>query len=162
MAKTITDIKVYWDVQDPSNEGWAYVASNDNGLITSGGVDADSLDDAIDEAIFEIGVDLTHDDFARHDADGGCGIWTSETFCPAVAAAEKEISTMTKQEAFELGVQHGSEMANESGSNEAGCEGWDGMLINADPQFARNRFGWDGIDSDDEAKALLAEYCRGC
>jgi len=68
----------------------------------------------------------------------------------------------TKQEAFDLGVQHGASMANESGSNEPGCDGWDGMLINADPQFAKEYFGWSGQDSSDEAKELLAEYCRGC
>ena len=69
---------------------------------------------------------------------------------------------LSKKAAFELGVKHGSEMANESGSNDAGCDGWDGMLINADPQFVRDYFGWDGIDSDDDANELLAEYCRGC
>ncbi len=72
------------------------------------------------------------------------------------------MAQITKKDAFQLGVQHGSEMANESGSNQAGSEGWDGMLINADPQFVRDRFGWDGIDSDEVAKELLAEYCRGC
>jgi hypothetical protein len=76
MAKTITDIKVYWDTQDPQFEGWAYVASGEQGLIASGGIDADSLDDAIDEACFEIGLRLTHNDFGRHDYDGGCGLWT--------------------------------------------------------------------------------------
>ena len=69
---------------------------------------------------------------------------------------------LTEKEAFDLGVQHGSQVAAESGSNDAGCDGWDGMLINADPSFARESFGWDGIDSDEEAKQLLAEYCRGC
>lgn len=74
----------------------------------------------------------------------------------------KDRIMLTKQEAFEIGADHGNEMANESGSNDAGCDGWDGMLINADPQFARENFGWDGCDSSDKAKALLAEYCRGC
>ncbi len=69
---------------------------------------------------------------------------------------------LDKRAAFELGVKHGAEMASESGSNDAGCDGWDGMLINADPQFVRDYFGWNGADSDDEAKELLAEYCKGC
>jgi len=68
---------------------------------------------------------------------------------------------LTKKAAFDLGVKHGAEMANESGSNDPGCDGWDGMLINADPSFAREHFGWDGIDTD-EASELLSEYCRGC
>jgi hypothetical protein len=69
---------------------------------------------------------------------------------------------LTKTQAYDLGVKHGAEMASESASTQAGCDGWDGMLINADPQFARDKFGWDGCDSDDAAKELLAEYCRGC
>jgi len=68
----------------------------------------------------------------------------------------------TSQEAFDLGVIHGSEMASESGSNQPGCEGWDGMLINADPTFARENFGWDGCESSQEAKELLSKYCEGC
>lgn len=72
------------------------------------------------------------------------------------------MATLNRTAAFELGVKHGTEMANESGSNHAGSEGWDGILINADPSFVRESFGWDGIDSDDQAKDLLAEYCRGC
>jgi len=72
------------------------------------------------------------------------------------------MALLNRTEAFELGVKHGSEMAAESGSNHAGSEGWDGMLINADPAIVRELFGWDGIDSDDSAKELLAEYCRGC
>ena len=68
---------------------------------------------------------------------------------------------LTQQEVYALGKSHGSEMARESGSANAGCEGWDGMLINADPRFVRESFGWDGVDSSDEAKSLLAEYCRG-
>lgn len=64
--------------------------------------------------------------------------------------------------AYELGVQHGAAMANESGSNQAPAEGWDGALINADPQFAREYFGWNGPDTDEAAKAMLADYSRGC
>jgi hypothetical protein len=67
----------------------------------------------------------------------------------------------TKQEAYRLGYEHGSEMARESGSADAGCEGWDGMLINADSSFVKKNFGWDGIDSSSEAKELLAQYCQG-
>jgi hypothetical protein len=69
---------------------------------------------------------------------------------------------LSKKAAFELGVKHGAEMANESGSNDAGDMGWDGMLISYDPQFASDYFGWAGIDSSDDAKELLAEYSKGC
>lgn len=69
---------------------------------------------------------------------------------------------LSEQESYDLGYKHGFEMASESGSSDAGCDGWDGMLINADPSFARDNFGWDGIDSSDESKALMAEYVRGC
>jgi hypothetical protein len=69
---------------------------------------------------------------------------------------------MNEKQAFELGVKHGGEMANESGSNQAGCEGWDGMLINADPQFAREQFGWSEDASSRVDNPLLDAYCRGC
>lgn len=68
---------------------------------------------------------------------------------------------LTKEEAYNLGYEHGFELASDSGSSEAGCEGWDGMLINADPKFAKDKLGWDGQDTSDAAKELLAEYCRG-
>lgn len=68
---------------------------------------------------------------------------------------------MTKEEAYKSGFEDGFEMARESGSAEAGSDGWDGMLINAHPSFARENLGWDGSDSTDEAKELMAEYCRG-
>ena len=69
---------------------------------------------------------------------------------------------LTPEEAFALGREHGAEMARESGSADPGCDGWDGMLINADVQFARQAFGWDGIDSSEEAKQLLRKYAEGC
>ena len=68
---------------------------------------------------------------------------------------------LTKQESYALGKSHGSEMARESGSADAGCEGWDGMLINADLKFVRENFGWDGVETSDEAEDLLSAYCRG-
>jgi|LakMenE18May11ns_1017448.scaffolds.fasta_scaffold9950638_5 hypothetical protein len=72
------------------------------------------------------------------------------------------IALLTLSQAYDLGFEHGNEMARESESADAGCDGWDGMLINADSSFVKTKFGWDGIDSSDEAKALMAEYVRGC
>ncbi len=63
------------------------------------------------------------------------------------------MARLNKQEAFELGFDHGYKMASESGSNDAGSDGWDGMLINADPAFVREKLG---------TAALLAHYCKGC
>lgn len=72
------------------------------------------------------------------------------------------MTRLTKEEAFQQGFDDGFEMARESGSNQSGCDGWDGMMINANPTYASEKFGWEGQDSDDEAKELLAEYCKGC
>lgn len=78
---TITEIKIYWDVQDPANEGWAYRAAGDRGLIDSGpieGIDADDLDGAIDDACSQLGVDLTADQFGREThVDGGVAVWSA-------------------------------------------------------------------------------------
>lgn len=60
---------------------------------------------------------------------------------------------LTKNEAYQLGFEHGHELAIISGSADPGCDGWEGMLINADPGFVE-----DKLPTSD----LLAEYCRGC
>jgi len=76
----ITEVKVYWDVQDPNSEAWAYAATSDDGLAASGGLDAeaDDIDGAIEEAISELGLDLTPDMFAREpNVDGGYAVWTA-------------------------------------------------------------------------------------
>jgi len=72
------------------------------------------------------------------------------------------MARLTKQEAYDLGVEHGHTMAQESGSNAPPSDGWDALLINADPALAKEKFGWDSQDSDDESKELLDEYCKGC
>ena len=78
-ARKITSITVYWDTQDPFHQGWAYRACHDTGLIASGGINGIADDDlcgAIDEACYELGVDLTHDDFGMQPhVDGGCAKW---------------------------------------------------------------------------------------
>ena len=71
------------------------------------------------------------------------------------------MSKLSKQQAYDVGFDHGFQMASESGSSAAGADGWDGMLINADPSYVRENFGWDGCDSSEAAKELFAEYCRG-
>ncbi len=82
MTRTITDVTVYWDSQDISNEGWAYRASDADGDIASGGIDDiedDDLCGAIDAACFELDLDLTHDDFGMEPhIDGGYGTWSAE------------------------------------------------------------------------------------
>jgi hypothetical protein len=81
MARQATEIKVYWDTQDPSNESWAYVISDENGLLDSGSLDSDGddLTGAINEAISISGLDLTVDDFGiERNVDGGYGIWTKD------------------------------------------------------------------------------------
>jgi len=68
---------------------------------------------------------------------------------------------ISNENAYKLGFDHGFEMASESGSASAGTEGWDGLLINADPVFARKALGWNGQDTSKKGLELLAEYCRG-
>lgn len=82
MARTISGINVYWDSQDPANEGWAYRASDEHGDIDSGsidGVDSDDLDGAIANACSQLDMDLTADQFAREPhIDGGFAVWSAE------------------------------------------------------------------------------------
>lgn len=78
----ITEIRVYWDNQDRDNEGWAVRWFSSDREMGSDGIGIDSkarLDDAIDQACYELGVDLTHDDFAcSPDVDGGHASWAAE------------------------------------------------------------------------------------
>ena len=75
-----TQITIYWDTQDPKNEGWAFNASDDSGLIASGPIedvgDGD-LDGAIREACWELGVEDLQEHFALEpNRDGGCAHYT--------------------------------------------------------------------------------------
>ena len=74
MARDITEICVFWDV-----EGWAYRLSGANGVIDSGPLDSDSddLDGAVDEAIEISELELTAGMFARETKiDGGYAVWS--------------------------------------------------------------------------------------
>ena len=79
--RKITNVKVYWDTQDPNNMGWSYNASDEDGLISSGGVDAApcSIDSAIEDVIFDLDLPLTSDDFwGEGSIDGGFAVWSAE------------------------------------------------------------------------------------
>jgi hypothetical protein len=79
MDRSITRIKIYWDVQDPANEGWAYEVSGDHGTIDSGAIEVDDLDEAIEEAIRMLDMPLTADQFAREPhVDGGYAVWSRD------------------------------------------------------------------------------------
>ena len=78
-------LTVYWDAQDPDNEGWySKLTTRDmfgNFATTEEAIAAerDDLDGAIDEACRFWEIDATHDDFATSDSDGGSGVWTEAT-----------------------------------------------------------------------------------
>ena len=81
-GKPVKEIKVYWDVQDPAKEGWAYTVYGDDCVLASGSVEMDadaSIDDVVDEAVWESGVEgLDHDDFATSKDEGGYATWAAE------------------------------------------------------------------------------------
>jgi hypothetical protein len=77
-ARKLTKITVYWDTQDPANEGWAYRVYYADGYQHSSRfhtVADDDIDNAIDEACFILGAVLTHDDFAVSYDGGGFADW---------------------------------------------------------------------------------------
>lgn len=80
-GKIVTEIKVYWDSQDRSNEGWAYSVSGQDSVLASDAIDmgADAcLDDVIDAALWDAGIEgLTHDDFAKELIGGGYATWSN-------------------------------------------------------------------------------------
>lgn len=77
MRKAI-EITVYWDSQDSSNEGWAYRLTDSIGDIESGAIDADDLEEAIEQAISESGLEIEACEFSRQPhIDGGYATWSS-------------------------------------------------------------------------------------
>lgn len=80
MTTTIQKITVFWAVDIVTGEHWACRARFADGSQHTGSVaigPGASLDDAIDQACHQLGVELTHDDFARTSDDGGCGDWAA-------------------------------------------------------------------------------------
>lgn len=80
MTTTITSITVYWESDDPDDEGWVYRFTQSNGdTIDSGPLDCDDLSSAIEEAILLSGLPILADEFASHNHDvGGYAVWTNE------------------------------------------------------------------------------------
>ena len=72
------------------------------------------------------------------------------------------MTLLTQQQAREFGIALGYQMAIESGSADAPSEGWDAILINANPKLVRERLGWDRLNISTEATGLLQAYCDGC
>ena len=75
-TRTPNEIMIYWDNQTET-EGWAYRASDNQGLIESGAIeDCDTLEQAIEEALSILGVDVPVSHFAQSKDEGGFAIWT--------------------------------------------------------------------------------------
>lgn len=74
-AKTITSITIYWDNQDPSNEGWAYRIEYRGGQESSGSVDAVTLEYAIEGVIHEHDLTIAATEFAVSNSEGGYAHW---------------------------------------------------------------------------------------
>lgn len=72
-----TDIRVYWDKQDRSNEGWAYNCRDHNGMIDSGALDSTTLEHAIEEVCRILRMTGIEQDFSRSQEEGGYAIWTA-------------------------------------------------------------------------------------
>jgi hypothetical protein len=76
-TRTPNDITIYWDNQTET-EGWAYRALDCQGLIDSGAIeDCDTMDEAINEACWILGVRIASDDFAVCKSEGWAH-WTSD------------------------------------------------------------------------------------
>ena len=79
-TRTPNEIMIYWDNQiESETEGWAYRASDCQGLIDSGAIEeCDTMDEAIEEACSILGVTIPSGDFAESTDEGGFAIWTSD------------------------------------------------------------------------------------
>ena len=77
-ACKITEVRVYWDAQDSDNEGWAVEWHEHNQIRGSESIEADTLNEAIEESILTLGLPCRADDFGIADEEGGFAIWTSD------------------------------------------------------------------------------------
>lgn len=76
-TRTLNDITIYWD-NKTEPEGWAYRASDNQGLIQSGAIeDCGTMDEAIAEASWILGFKIDSDDFAVCKSEGWAH-WTSD------------------------------------------------------------------------------------
>ena len=75
-ATKITEVRIYWDTQDSDNEGWAVKWYEGDEVRGSDAIEADSLSDAIEEAIRMLDLPCSTDDFATSREEGGWAIWT--------------------------------------------------------------------------------------
>ena len=78
--KQITEVRVYWDEQDPKNKGWAFQAFTDGVLRQSGPLEpyAETIEAAISEAILELDLECEPEDFDVVREEGGFACWTRE------------------------------------------------------------------------------------
>lgn len=74
-TRTINSVRIYWDNQDRSNEGWAYRIKYRGGVEVSGPVDAITLAYAIDAVIYEHNMSVDATDFAIESDNGGAAFW---------------------------------------------------------------------------------------
>jgi len=89
MTTEITGVKVYWDSQDPANEGWAYrlfgAVDGEQVEIDSGALDAaddSSPADLVVRVAMENGIDIRRDECAcEPDEDGGWATWWAGATC---------------------------------------------------------------------------------
>lgn len=77
-SQRITNVSIYWDNQDRSNEGWAYSASSNGESVASGGIEASCLSDAIEQTIHALDLDITPDAFAIGREEGGYAVWKKQ------------------------------------------------------------------------------------
>ena len=79
MLKLITSIHVYWGKTDKDQEGWLtrwIEGGHLQGPLPVGIALTATLDEAIDQACYDIRENLTHDDFAcLPNVDGGFASW---------------------------------------------------------------------------------------
>ncbi len=82
-TRKLTRCEIYWDTQDPNNEGWAERATYDDGHQESGpcygtpaNADQSDLEDAVVDLAFLHGTTIEPGDVAvdMH-VDGGYAIW---------------------------------------------------------------------------------------
>jgi hypothetical protein len=87
MQRKLTQVEIYWDSQDPNNEGWAERLTYDDGHQESGPCDLidtpeasrTELQEAIVALAWQNGIEIRDDEVAvEPNVDGGYAEWTAD------------------------------------------------------------------------------------
>ena len=136
MEREATKIKVYYDTQVAGDPSWAYCIGDEEGDFDTGSLDSTNLDEAVEEIVGYVDMDLDEDDFVKvPEVDGGYAEWISDVritqsqrdeLLAAIEAADLvcpvEVADHVINQAEQYGMEAGREELDRAIANDAAEE----------------------------------------